>query len=260
MDANRDGPFFMNLWTLLPQGPLNPTEMQSSTYASIREVATQNHYASVTAMDSAIGQLLDYIYGTQMAARTVIVFSSTSGPTHLGSAGPFRGRRPSLYEGGVRVPFVVQWRGHVPRNRVDNVSVLSALDLLPTVCGLAGVPLPEDLIGDGEDVSGALLSGDIHQRSKPLMWQWRFFIRDHVLHRSPMLAVRDGPWKLLLNPDGSRVELYNIPLDPSELNNLAQIEPQHANRLSGLLLAWHQMLPRVPVDPRAGQRDYIYGP
>jgi N-acetylgalactosamine-6-sulfatase len=71
-----------------------------------------------------------------------------------------------------------------------------------------------------------------------------------------MLAIRDGKWKLLMNPDRSRVELYDIPADPSELNNLAGERPDVVKRLSGQLLAWRNSLPEGPVDPAAGSNEY----
>ena len=158
------------------------------------------------------------------------------------------------------MPFVVQWRGTVARRRVDNQSVISAVDLLPTMCAMADVTVPAGLHCDGEDVSDMVLSGRARPRGKPLVWQWRFIIKDHVLHRSPSLAIRDGPWKLLMNPDASRMELYNIPLDPSELTNVADNEPTLASRLSQHALAWLKTLPPGPVDPAAGRNGFIPWP
>jgi arylsulfatase A-like enzyme len=71
-----------------------------------------------------------------------------------------------------------------------------------------------------------------------------------------MLAIREGDWKLLLNPDRSRVELYDIPRDPSELNNLAGRQPQVVARLAEKALAWQKTLPEGPVEPSAGKNDY----
>src|SRR5690606_22292458 len=119
-----------------------------------------------------------------------------------GSPGPFRGRKRSLYEGGVRVPFIVRWPGQIPSKRVDETSVVSAVDFLPTVCRLAGVDLPADYHGDGEDVSD-ILRGATGARTSPLLWEWRFRIAGYPVHHSPLLSIRDGDWKLLLNPDKS---------------------------------------------------------
>ena len=71
-----------------------------------------------------------------------------------------------------------------------------------------------------------------------------------------MLSIRDGDWKLLLNPDYSRIELYNIPKDPMELNNSAAVRPEHVARMSDRVLAWQHALPEGPVDPNAGSNAY----
>ncbi|HEY8741904.1 MAG TPA: sulfatase/phosphatase domain-containing protein, partial [Chloroflexota bacterium] len=167
----------------------------------------------------------------------------------------FRGRKRSLYEGGVRMPLIVRWPGHVPAGAVDNDSVFSSVDFLPTLCTLASARLPEGWQGSGEDRSAAL-QGDSLARRTPLYWEWRFAIIGHVLHRSPMLAIRDGSWKLLLNPDRSRIELYDIPRDPMELNNLAAAEPAVVARLAEQALVWHASLPAGPSVPTAGSNAY----
>ena len=98
--------------------------------------------------------------------------------------------------------------------------------------------------------------GEQRPRSTPLLWEWRFHIFGHVLHRSPMLAIRDGEWKLLRNPDGDRVELHRIPDDPSELNNRAAAEPEVVQRLSARAHEWQASLPAGPVSPDAGSNAY----
>ena len=90
----------------------------------------------------------------------------------------------------------------------------------------------------------------------PLMWEWRFHIFGEPFHRSPILAIRDGDWKLLLNPDRSRVELYDIPRDPTQLLNLAETNPAVVERLARRVLDWQAALPKGPFEPSAGKADY----
>ena len=90
------------------------------------------------------------------------------------------------------------------------------------------------------------------------MWENRFPVYGHVLDKSPMLAIRSGRWKLLMNPDRSRLELYDIPNDPSETGNLASREPKIVRRLSKQLLAWQKTLPPGPVDSGAGSAQYAW--
>ena len=104
------------------------------------------------------------------------------------------------------------------------------------------VPMPAGHVSDGEDVSD-ILFGQSRARTKPLLWEWRFNIAGHVSNRSPQLAIREGNWKLLMNPDRSRVELYDIPRDRLQADNLAAKHPEIVTRLSRQLLAWHAQLP-----------------
>ena len=88
------------------------------------------------------------------------------------------------------------------------------------------------------------------------MWEWRFNIAGYTFHQSPMLAIRQDNWKLLINPDRSRVELYDIPNDPTELNNLADHKPDLVKKLAQPLTAWSATLPKGPRNPSAGSHKY----
>jgi N-acetylgalactosamine-6-sulfatase len=272
IEQNRNKPFYANVWSLLPHATLDPTEEQLTPYERFAPAgqlphkgATQIYYASVSALDREIGRLLARLDELGLAASTLVLFSSDNGPEDIhirnashsgvGSSGPFRGRKRSLYEGGVRLPFLVRWPGHVPAGRVDNNSVLTAVDFLPTLSKLAAVEVPAQWKLDGEDV-GDILLGRFRPRTMPILWEWRFNIAGDVLNRSPILAIREGDFKLLLNPDRSRTELYNIPRDPSELHNLAQDHPEIVERLAKQVLAWQKALPEGPVDKGAGRNDY----
>ena len=269
--AHRDQPFYLNVWSLVPHATLNPTAEQMAPYERFspkgvpHDGALKIFYASVTDLDTQIGRLLDELDALGLADETLVLFSSDNGPEDIhitnashsgvGSAGPFRGRKRSLYEGGIRVPGIVRWPGHVPAGRVDDSSVLAAVDLLPTACALAGVALPDGSAPDGEDL-GDILRGTSRDRGRPLFWEWRFNIAGDTLNKSPMLAVRDGRWKLLFNPDRSRVELFDIPADPSQLANLADRESALVDRLAALALDWQRTLPPGHIDATAGRADY----
>jgi N-acetylgalactosamine-6-sulfatase len=251
-------------WLLDTHARLQPDEKQLAAYPGLLG-ATRIYYAAATNADAQIGRLLRRLDELGLARNTLVIFSSDNGPEDIvignasehgvGSAGPFRGRKRSLYEGGVRVPFIVRWPAAVPAGRVDNDTALASVDFLPTLCALAGVPLPPAYAGDGEDLSAAL-RGTPRGRTRPLFWEWRFRIFGHVHNRSPRLAIRDGRWKLLMNPDRSRVELYDIPRDPGEMDNQADRNPDIVSRLSRRLLDWHAALPEGPVEPEAGSNTY----
>jgi arylsulfatase A-like enzyme len=152
----------------------------------------------------------------------------------------------NLYEGGIRESFLVRWPGHIPAGKTDATTVLGSVDLFPTLCALAGVPLPKDASVDGLDASAAML-GTPTPRGKPLLWEYGrqsdyLFPREPAA-RSPNLAIRDGHWKLLINADGTGVELYDLTGDPHETKNLASENPQEAARLRTAVLDLRKSLP-----------------
>lgn len=273
IEKNKDRPFFANLWFLDPHATLDPSEEMTKPYKHYGQYlcngkyqgAEMIYYSIVTNMDKHVGRVLDKLDELGLADNTIVIFSSDNGPEDIhinnashsgvGSAGPFRGRKRSLYEGGLRVPLIVRWPDKTPTGAVDDTSVLTAADMLPTFCALAGVDTPEKEHFDGENVAAAF-RGDTIVRNKPIFWEWRFGVVGHVLHRSPMLAIRSGKWKLLMNPDGARVELYDIPADPSELHNRADDYPQVVQMLSEQLLAWQKTLPPGHIDSWAGSNEY----
>jgi len=271
--AHKDKPFYVNAWMFVPHAPLNPTDEQMEPYKHFSsggkdfpfKSAAQIYYGSVTDMDKHIGRLLDALDELGLADNTLVFFTSDNGPedihisnaghSGIGSAGPFRGRKRSLYEGGIRLPGIIRWPGKVPAGVVDNTSVVAGVDWLPTVCKLAGIQVPAGHALDGEDQSDVFL-GRPRPRKTPLMWEWRFHVFGEPFHRSPILAIREGDWKLLLNPDRSRVELYDIPRDPTQMNNLAEKHPDTVVALATKVLDWQATLPKGPFDPGAGKDDY----
>jgi arylsulfatase A-like enzyme len=275
ISAQKDKPFYVNAWMLIPHAPLNPPEEQMKPYESLNPVnknfpfksAAQIFYGSVTDMDKQIGRLLQALDDLGLAESTVVLFSSDNGPEDIhvsnaghsgvGSAGPFRGRKRSLYEGGIRVPGIIRWPGKVPPGKIDDESVVAGVDWLPTVCKLAGITIPVSHKLDGEDVS-AIILGKSRPRHTPLMWEWRFRIAGEPFHHSPMLAIREGDWKLLMNPDRSRVELYDVKKDLTQLSNVADRQPDVVERLTEKVLAWQKELPPGPTDREAGLVSYAW--
>lgn len=272
IEQNAGRPFYAQAWLLLPHAPLQPTPEQLARYARFGPTdklpydgTKKIYFASVGAIDEQIGRLMKRLEELKVADNTVVIFSSDNGPedifignavhSGIGSTGPFRGRKRSLYEGGVRVPFIVRWPGSTPAGRVDNTSVMAGCDFLPTICALAGVKVPASADVDGEDRSD-VLKGKPKPRSKPLMWEWRFSIYNHIWNKSPILSIRDGDYKLLMNPDRSRVELYDIPQEAMEQNNIAEKHPEVVERMSEAVLAWQKTLPPGPMDADAGSNAY----
>ena len=192
IERHREQPFLVNAWLNDTHAILDPTREQLESYRDSgpqlvdHPGATAIYYATATEADRQIGRLLERLDELGLADDTVVIFSSDNGPEDIlvrnaahsgvGSAGPFRGRKRSLYEGGVRVPFILRWpAGGGPRGAVDDATPLCAVDLLPTFCRLAGVEPPSPLQLDGEDMSD-VFAGATRERRTSLLWEWRFRI------------------------------------------------------------------------------------
>ncbi len=272
VDKNRSKPFFVNAWLADTHSPLNPSKEQMDRYEGIwwanthtdHDGAARVYYGTVTEMDKQIGIFLDKLKAAGLEDNTIVIFSSDNGPedikigeashSGIGSTGPFRGRKRCIYEGGVRVPFIIKWPNRVKPGTVDSDSVLSAVDLLPTLASIAGADT-SSLDLDGHDISPVFKSKKF-TRTKPLFWSYPYIILDNPINKPPRLAIRDGKWKLLINPDMSRVELYDIPADPAEINNLAGQNFHVVKRLSQKLLTWYEKMPPANPDPSAGTADW----
>ncbi len=261
---NKDHSFFVNLWLHETHLAHFPLEKYLEKFKNLDE--QKRVYASVVAEgDEGVGRILDLLKALNLDEKTLVVFSSdngpeaTRGPEHkfhnnskvglggyysVGETGGLVGQKRSLYAGGVRVPFVARWPGVVPQGKVDKNSVLTAVDLLPTFLEAAGVALPEGFEPDGQSAFPAF-KGEPIRRTKPIFWEWRGGIsKDYTW---PTLGVRDGRWKLLLNEELDRVELYDIEADWAEENNLAETFPEEAERLVALIHTWKQSLPAKPA-------------
>jgi lysophospholipase L1-like esterase len=147
------------------------------------------------------------------------------------------------------VPFIARWPGKIPADRVDDQTLISAVDLLPTFCELAGVKLPEAYVPDGVSQVGALMGTPRPGRGKPLFWKaeapWPA-PKDRPDHWGSYAIVHNG-WKLIANQDLSYTELYDLATDPLEKRNLAGREQERLASLLTQLTAWRDSLPKAPT-------------
>ncbi len=243
LERHKDQPAFVNLWFDDVHTPWVPDDH------SPKGDTPENFHPVLREMDRQIGRLLEGLRALGLEGSTLVLFASDNGalPTFQAarSAG-LRGSKMSLYEGGLRLPFLARWPGHVPAGRVDEETIFGAVDLLPSLCALIGAGQPTDVALDGENLSGAWLGKPV-KRQQPLFWEYgrnqQFFKYPAARDRSPNLALRDGQWKLLINADGRGAELYDLAADPTESNNVAADKPDIAKRLSAQALAWRKSLP-----------------
>lgn len=257
---NQETPFYLHLWLNDVHDPFKPTQLQLERFKQYSDNKyLQQYYAVMDEMDRQLGRLFDHITASGLSEQTIIVVCADNGPTAWarykregfdapGWTGGLRGRKWSLYEGGIREPLIVSWPDKIKPGQVDKTSLVNAVDFFPTFCQLAGIK-PPDVDWDGIDFSPALLEKPL-QRQKPMYWEYgrnpSYLRPAEPSDRSPVLAVRDGAWKLLMNADGTGVELYNLNQSIDESANLVDVHADVADRLYKDLMAWKNSLPNYP--------------
>ena len=267
IEASKDQPFFINLWLNETHTPHFPTKQWLDYYAAKGLGERERVYPAVVSFaDEQIGRILGALEKAGIEDKTLVIFTSDNGPEYpleqksrmmdhpeigkglntwysLGSSGGLRGAKRSLHEGGIRVPLVVRWPEKVQANSVDKTSVITAVDWLPTLCKLANAPIPEAYDGDGEDRSNVLL-GKPSERSRPIFWRWNVARGNGDMWA--YAAIRFGKWKLLTSRNQQRIELYDIPADHAEANDLSSEHPEVTELLTALLTNWLADLPKEP--------------
>jgi arylsulfatase A-like enzyme len=254
---HKEEPFYIHLWPNDVHDPFNPKQAHQEHFGYYANNPYEQDFLAVLyQLDQQIGRLLDVLDALKLTENTLVVLTSDNGPTDWpryyeqyfappGSADPFRGRKWSLYEGGIREPFMARWPGQIPAGVTNDSTVMHAADLFPTLCRLAGVALPQ-MDFDGEDMSKAL-RGEGQQRTKPVFWEYgrddSYMKPGNPRFVSPNLAMREGQWKLLVNDDGTQLGLYNLLKDHAETNNVAEKYPAIAKQMRQQLLEWRRTLP-----------------
>jgi len=247
MEANKAQPFFIYFAMNAPHYPYQGEAEWLARYDRAGVPYPRNLYAAfLSSLDQRIGDLLDRVEALGLAEDTIIVYQSDHGHSmeeraHFGggSAGPYRGAKFSMFEGGIRVPAVISWPGHLEAGGVRD-QVAHGCDWFPTIAELCGVALPEGPL-DGKSLVTVLASPEGESPHDVLHWLIGGGER-------PQWAVREGDWKLVGNPndpsmpEGEKLPNYflaNIAEDPGEQSNLAEVEPGILNRLKGLHDAWY---------------------
>lgn len=235
---------------LYPETPYHGTDSGPSFRKG--GYCSQNHphaafAAMVTRLDNYVGDIVRHLKDLGVYDNTLIIFASDNGPHKEGGAdpdffdsnGPWRGYKRDVYEGGIRVPMIVSWKGHVLPGG-DSDFACSFWDLMPTFRDLTGVASPDNL--DGVSLL-PLWEGRPGQREHDYL----YFEFQELGGRQ---AVRQGPWKLVhldIRSDSPRYELYNLDDDPGETTNIAAAHPDILARLQDLMRDAHTPNPNFPV-------------
>ena len=256
---HRDDPVYMHVWLNDVHDRFSPKPGLLERFERFSSNPyRQQYFAVIDEMDRQLGRLFREVDSLGLGERTLLVLASDNGPTAWrryydegyeppGRTNGLRGRKWSLYEGGIREPLIVRWKGTVPPGRVNSATVVGGVDFFPTFCKLAGLELP-DAAFDGIDMSAAF-RGEEPIRDRPLFWEYgrdsTYLQPGREIDRSPSLAVRDGNWKFLIDADGSRAQLYDFRGGFDEQSNVASRYPEIAARLRSALLNWWRSLPTL---------------
>ncbi len=249
----RNSPFFMNIWYHAPHGKHEASPRWLKRY----DGSYQRYKALFSQVDENIGRIVDFVDSDpELRENTIIIFTSDNGGTKRtrDKNGFFRGFKTDVFEGGIHLPMFIRWPGHIrPGN---NKSILTTMDLMPTILELAGARKPQGI--DGESFTGvALGSQKSLGRSDPLYWMHKVrsdFRKQADFH--PELAqlswaVRDQNWKLVYEPlDSPKPMLFDLTQDIGERKDLAALHPDMVRKLARLYLEWKIGQSELRLDSR----------
>lgn len=239
MGSNRNRPFFVYLADHAVHAPFDPkpallAKYQRKTRAGGDGRDDPAYAATIEAVDESVGRLMSGLTTLGLADNTYIIFTSDNGGTQQYTA-PLNGSKGQLYEGGIRVPFVVT--GPLVKNKGSTSDMpVASVDIYPTLLELAGGKCSPGQILDGVSWAGVLRGGPPPQRQR-MFWHFPCYVGK----ATPSSAIREGDFKLIeFFEDGGRVELYNLRDDPAETRNLALTLSGKTRALSAALRAWQQ--------------------
>ena len=258
IERHRAQPFFLYLAFNAVHVPLQVTDTYLKRFAHLPEGNRRTYAAMLSAMDDGIGRTLKALRDNKLEENTLVFFfSDNGGPTIVGGVNgstntPLRGSKRQSFEGGIRVPFMMQWPGRLPRGRVDSRPIIQ-LDVFPTALAAANVAVDSQWQIDGVNLL-PFLTEKLNAPAHDALY-WRL---------GGMMAIRRGDWKLLKYTDEayladpsvlsdlSGVELYNLKADIGETKNLAASEPGRVKELTAAWKQWNQGLARPlwPHPPR----------
>ncbi|EMI53641.1 sulfatase-like hydrolase/transferase, partial [Rhodopirellula sallentina] len=221
-------PFAMSVWVHEPHSPIATDTKFQSLYAGHEN---SQYMGNISQLDNALGMVLDALDKHGLSENTFVFFTSDNGPVarYGGTTGGLRGGKRSEHEGGIRVPGLARWPGHIEPGTVSNVPVIGT-DLFATILDINDIAAPTDRTIDGVSMLPAF-AGKPFQREIPLFW------RTHVSPPNDRVAMRIGRWKIVGNDTLTKFQLYDIEKDWKEQNNLAAAMPEKTEELKTKLLS-----------------------
>ena len=244
IDKHKENPFFVYAAFGSPHYPMQPYDKYMDFYDHL-PMQRRQYAALVSTMDEQIGRLISGLKEMGLQDNTIVIFMSDHGHSTEaradyggGYAGPFRGAKFSLFEGGIRVPAIISWPGRIPIGEVRH-QLGTGMDWLPTIADYAGVPLPAKQI-DGKSLKPVLENGSLDSPHEMIHWH-------RPGNQQSQWAIRQGDWKLVVNPSDTdrspvieeeQVFLSNLKLDSTETLNMASGEPQRVKHLTRAHEVW----------------------
>ncbi len=236
IQRNQSRPFYLHLAYNAPHDPMQATSDYLSRFPDITDTNRKTFAAMMAAMDDGVGQVLAKLRELKLEENTMIVFFSDNGGiprVNTSKNDPFNGQKDQLLEGGIRIPFMMQWKGYLPAGAISNTPITS-LDVLPTAVSAAMGRKFSDVTLDGVNLIPFLLGAETALPHDKLFWR----------SGATQYAVRVGDWKLLFFQNSTR--LYNLATDQSESTNLAASNPTKLAELKTIYDQWNAQLPPAP--------------
>lgn len=255
IEDHKDEPFFMYIPFSAPHTPFQATKEYYDKYAHVKDPAKRVYYAMIHAMDDAIGDIMDKLKEEGLEENTIVFFlSDNGGATYTLAAdnSPLKGGKFTNFEGGINVPFMMQWKGHLPEGKVFEHPV-SALDIFQTSAEMTGCELPDDREWDGVNLIPYLTDSVSRAPHEALYWR-------SLYHK----AIRKGKWKMIKDDKAKRTVLYDLEKDKYEKTNVAKDEATVVQDLEKDLAAWEAKMinPRWPrvmdFEIRDGEDRYYF--
>ena len=241
--ANRNRPFFLYLAHWAVHTPLQASKEDYDALSMIEDERLRVYAAMIRALDRSVGRVLQALKDNGLDDNTIVIFSSDNGaPGYIGIPdvnAPFRGWKLTFFEGGIRVPFFVQWPERIAPGTTRDTAV-AHIDLFPTLVAAAGGTLPDDRVIDGVDLLPYARDAAAAPE-RPLFWRNAYY----------RVVQKDG-WKLQLTTKPERTWLFNLDDDPTEQVNLAALYPERVAEMTDLLDA-HDATQREPLFPAVGE-------
>jgi arylsulfatase A len=247
-------PFLLNLWFHEPHAPIAAPDEIVSTYGELKDKAAI-YSGTIDNTDRAIGRVVEKLQTMGVRENTLIIYASDNGSYRDDRVGNLRGKKGSNWDGGIRVPGIFSWPAVIAKNKVEKQPA-GLVDILPTLCGLLKLEVPQDRMIDGSDLS-PMLKGKTgsFKRHQPMFW--------HLQKSRPIVAMRDGDFSLVANPDYEipttnmfqerwipkvkdggykNFQLFDLSKDPGQMQNIATDNPELLKKLKAKLLELNQSI------------------